>query len=141
MNTEQTGFLTPKQQKFCDEYLTDLNATRAALRAGYSVSTALNGQLMQLPKIRCYLQKRTGEASRKAQISHEMVLAELGKIAFANMRNYYHSDGSLKGAQELTADEAAALWCIRVTDGQAGQSSFIRLNNKLSALEIGRAHV
>jgi len=112
MNNEQTGFLTPKQQKFCDEYLTDLNATRAALRAGYSVSTALNGQLMQLPKIRCYLQQRTGEASRKAQINHEMVLAELGKIAFANMRNYYHNDGSLKAAQELTDDEAAALWCV-----------------------------
>ena len=118
-----------------------MNATRAALRAGYSASTALNGQLMQLPKIRCYLQQRTGEVSRKARINQEMVLAELGKIAFSNMRNYYHSDGSLKGVHELTDDEAAALWCLKVTDGESGQSAFIRLNNKLSALEKIARHL
>jgi phage terminase small subunit len=47
--------LTPKQQRFCDEYLIDLNATKAALRAGYSGATALSGQLMLLPKIKHYL--------------------------------------------------------------------------------------
>ncbi|WP_175404123.1 terminase small subunit [Mucilaginibacter sp. PPCGB 2223] len=133
--------LTPKQQKFCDEYLIDMNATKAALRAGYSAGTALNGQLMQIPKIRYYLQQRTEEVSRKTQISHEQVLAELGKIAFANMRNYYHSDGRLKGAHELTDDEAAALWCMKVTDGKDGQSSFIRLASKLSALEKIARHL
>jgi len=133
--------LTPKQQRFCDEYLIDMNATRAALRAGYSASTALNGQLMQLPKIAAYLQQRREAASAEAQITHQMVLAELGKIAFSNMANYYHPDGRLKGVHELTPDEAAALWCLKVTDGEAGQSAFIRLNNKLSALEKIARHL
>ena len=110
MNNEQTGFLTPKQQKFCDEYLIDLNATRAALRAGYSSSTALSGALMRIPKIAAYLQQHRETASREAGINHQMVLAELGKIAFSNMANYYHKDGSLKGVHELTPDEAAALY-------------------------------
>src|ERR1700744_1191481 len=104
MSDVLTGFLTPKQQKFCDEYLTDLNATRAALRAGYSSSTALSGALMRIPKIAAYIQQRTEAASREAQITHQMILAELGKIAFGNMRNYYHSDGRMKGVHELTAD-------------------------------------
>lgn len=133
--------LTPKQQKFCDEYLTDMNATRAALRAGYSASTALSGALMRIPKIAAYLQQHREKASKAAQINHQMVLAELGKIAFSNMANYYHNDGSLKGMHELTADEAAALWCLKVTDGENGQSAFIRLNNKLSALEKIARHL
>jgi len=141
MNNEQTGFLTPKQQKFCDEYLTDMNATRAALRAGYSASTALSGALMRIPKIAAYLQQHRETASREAQISHQRVLAELGKIAFSNMGNYYHKDGTMKGVHELTADEAAALWCMKITEGEHGQTSFIRLNNKLSALEKIARHL
>jgi len=137
----ETNVLTPKQQKFCDEYLIDLNATRAALRAGYSASTALSGALMRLPKIAAYLQERTATASREAGITQQMVLAELGKIAFGNMANYYHSDGRLKGVHELTADEAAALWCMKITDSKEGQTTFIRLNNKLSALEKIAKHL
>lgn len=141
MNNDLTGYLTPKQQKFCDEYLIDLNATRAALRAGYSSSTALSGALMRIPKIAAYLQQRTAAVSREAGITHKMVLTELGKIAFSNMANYYHKDGSLKGVHELTPDEAAALWCLKVSDGKDGQSTFIRLNNKLSALEKIARHL
>jgi phage terminase small subunit len=84
--------LTPKQQRFCDEYLVDLNATKAALRAGYSGATALNGKLMTIPKIRYYLQQRTEAATRKAQVNHEMILNELCKMAFGNMGNYFTSE-------------------------------------------------
>ncbi len=133
--------LTPKQQRFCDEYLIDLNASQAALRAGYSGPTALNGYLMTIPKIRYYLQERTEQVSRKAQVNHEMVLAELMKTAFSNMRNYYRDDGSIKGMHELTDDEAAALWCMKISEGKDGRSSFIRLNNKLSALEKIAKHL
>ena len=112
--------LTPKQQKFCDEYLIDLNATQAALRAGYSGSTALNGRLMTIPKIRYYLQQRTQEVTKKAQLTHEMVLSELTKIAFGNLVNYYRSDGTMKGMHELTPDEGAALWGLTVTEGKDG---------------------
>ena len=48
--------LTIKQQLFCDEYLKDMNATRAALRAGYSAETAMNGSLMRKPKIKAHLE-------------------------------------------------------------------------------------
>ncbi len=137
----EPNVLTPKQQKFCDEYLIDMNATRAALRAGYSGTTALSGALMRLPKIAAYLQERTATASREAGITHQMLLAELGKIAFGNMANYYRSDGTLKGVHELTADEAAALWCMKITDSKDGQTTFIRLNNKLSALEKIAKHL
>lgn len=106
-------FLTPKQQLFCDEYLTDLNATRAALRAGYSTTTALNGQLMALPKIRSYIKEHTEAATQKLQVNRDRVLAELCKIAFGNFGNYYLPDGSLKPMQALSDDEKAALWHVK----------------------------
>jgi len=131
--------LTPKQQLFCDEYLVDMNATRAALRAGYSKSTALNGQLMTMPKIELYLKQRTQEKAKKLQVDHEMVLAELTKIAFANMGDYFGADGKLKPMHEIADDKKAALWNMRVSEDKNGPTVHIRLNNKLTALEkIGR---
>src|SRR4051812_11160297 len=96
--------LTPKQQRFCDEYLIDLNATKAALRAGYSSGTALNGKLMTIPKIRYYLQQRTDMAVEKAKVNHDMILSELCKVAFANMGNYFMPDGTMKPMRDLTPD-------------------------------------
>ncbi|OCX50595.1 hypothetical protein BEL04_22740 [Mucilaginibacter sp. PPCGB 2223] len=141
MENTTTGLLTPKQQKFCDEYLIDMNATRAALRAGYSSSTALSGALMRIPKIAYYLQERTNAAARQAQVTHQMILTELSKIAFGNMRNYYRSDGTLKGVHELADDEGAALWSMRITETAEGKTTFIRLNSKLGALEKMAKHL
>lgn len=55
--------LTAKQQRFCDEYLIDLNATQAAIRAGYSEKTARNiaNENLTKPDIREYIDKRMKE--------------------------------------------------------------------------------
>lgn len=55
--------LTPKQQLFCDEYLTDLNATQAAIRAGYSKKTArsIATENLAKPAIRAYIDQRMAE--------------------------------------------------------------------------------
>jgi hypothetical protein len=70
-----------------------------------------------------------------------MVLTELTKIAFGNMVNYYHSDGTIKGMHELTEAEGAALWGLTVTEGKNGTTIRIRLNSKLSALEKIAKHL
>jgi hypothetical protein len=131
-------FLTPKQQLFCDSYLTDFNATRAALRAGYSTSTALNGQLMQMPKIKYYLQERMAETSAKFDINHNAVLAELTKIGLANMGNYFGEDGKVKPMNEISADDMAAVESIVVSpDGTVK----IKLYSKMAALEKIAKHL
>lgn len=55
--------LTAKQQRFCDEYLIDLNATQAAIRAGYSVKTAyaIGQENLKKPMIKNYIEKRMAE--------------------------------------------------------------------------------
>ena len=55
--------MTAKQQRFCDEYLIDLNATQAAIRAGYSEKTAavIATENLRKPNIRDYIEKRMSE--------------------------------------------------------------------------------
>jgi hypothetical protein len=128
--------LTAKQQRFCDEYLIDMNATAAALRAGYSRATALTGQLMREPNVAAYLEQRTKEVRQKLQVSHEMIAAELVKMAFANLGDYFGDDGKLKPMNEMTDDAKAALWNLKITDHKDGSSTVqLRLCSKLSAIE------
>ena len=133
--------LTPKQQLFCDEYLKDLNATRAALRAGYSGAMALSGKLMQLPKIKAYIKHRTKKTASKMEIVRNDFLTELCRIAFANMGDYFDDDGKMKPMNQLTSDQKAAIWNIKMTENDKGSTLQLRLNNKLGALEKIAKHL
>lgn len=84
--------LTPKQQRFCDEYLIDLNATQAAIRAGYSEKTAYRtgADNLRKPQIEEYIAKRQKELSRSTEITQERVIKELALIAFSNNADYAH---------------------------------------------------
>ena len=77
--------LTDKQRKFCDEYLIDLNATQAAIRAGYTEKYANTNasKLLQNTTISQYI-------SRKTEITQERVIRELALIAFSNTADYAH---------------------------------------------------
>ncbi|WP_295650998.1 terminase small subunit [uncultured Mucilaginibacter sp.] len=141
MKTIDAFTLTPKQQRFCDEYLIDMNATRAALRAGYTQATAMNGQLMEMPKIQAYLKKRTAEAAQKLQVSHETLLGELMKVAFANMGDYFGDDGKIKAMNDILDDKKSAIWSLKVSEGKYGTTVQLRLHNKLAALEKIAKHI
>lgn len=80
------GRLTDRQKAFCDEYLIDLNATQAALRAGYSPKGAQRMAVrnMQNPLVQEYLNERREARSKRTQITQDFVLGELMKIATAN---------------------------------------------------------
>jgi hypothetical protein len=134
--------LTPKQALFCDEFFKDFNATKAALRAGYSAETALSGYLMTLPKIKCHLQQRGAEAAEKAQVTHAMLLAELKTVGFARMSHFFGADGKPKAMQDVDEDTKAALLNYTVTEDKNGATTIkIRMNNKLSALDKLAKHL
>jgi hypothetical protein len=134
--------LTPKQALFCDEFFKDFNATKAALRAGYSAETAVSGYLMTLPKIKCHLQQRGAEAAEKAQVTHQMLLAELKVVGFARMTHFFGADGKPKAMQDVDEDTKAALLNYTVTEDKQGATTIkIRMNNKLSALDKLAKHL
>lgn len=78
--------LTEKQKRFCEEYLVDLNATQAAVRAGYKQKTARSqGQRMLTNvDIQNYLQELMKKQSERTGITADDVINELKEIAFAN---------------------------------------------------------
>lgn len=82
--------LNDRQKKFCDEYLIDLNATQAAIRAGYTDKYANTNasKLLQNTTIKEYIQKRQAERIKRTEITQDMVLKELAIIAFSNAADY-----------------------------------------------------
>ena len=82
--------LTAKQQRFCDEYLIDLNATQAAVRAGYKERYAHTNanKLLQNTTIAEYIKKKKAEREQRTEITQDMVLKELALIAFSNAADY-----------------------------------------------------
>ena len=79
MNTKN---LTPKQQRFIDEYLVDLNATQAAIRAGYSRNSArqIGVENLSKPVIAAAVAKAKRERSEATKIDAEYVLKRLHQI-------------------------------------------------------------
>ena len=82
--------LTAKQQRFCDEYLIDLNATQAAIRAGYSPKTAeqLAYQLLQKTSVQNHISELQKKREERTEITQDSVLHELALIAFAKASDY-----------------------------------------------------
>ena len=74
--------MTPKQKRFCDEYLIDTNATQAAIRAGYSEKTAysIGQENMKKPEIRAYIDERLAEIQSKTIASAEEVMQYLTSV-------------------------------------------------------------
>jgi phage terminase small subunit len=78
--------LTPKQQRFVAEYLVDLNATQAAVRAGYSPRTArsIASENLSKPDIAAAIATAKAQVSRRTEVTIEAVVAELAKLGFAD---------------------------------------------------------
>ena len=79
--------LTPKQERFVQEYLIDLNATKAAERAGYSKKTArvIGGENLSKPAIAAAIHAAQGQRARSNAITAQRVLDELAMIAFSDL--------------------------------------------------------
>lgn len=82
--------LNERQQRFCDEYLIDLNATQAAIRSGYSKNTAysMGQRLLKNVEIQNYIAERKADRVERTEITQDMVLRELANIAFSNATDY-----------------------------------------------------
>lgn len=113
--------MTPKQEAFVREYLIDLNATQAAIRAGYSEKTAfqIGYENLTKPEIAEAIAEAQKERAERTAITADRVLQEIARIAFFDMRKLYREDGSLKAPQEWDDDTAAVLAGLDVVEMSA----------------------
>ena len=106
--------LTGKQQNFVNEYLIDLNATAAAKRAGYSIkaATEMGYENLTKPHVAAEVAKRRQRMIEKLEITQEMVVQELAKLAFSNVGDYLRIDADGEpylDFSDLTEAQTAAL--------------------------------
>lgn len=138
--------LTPKQLRFVDEYLIDLNATQAAIRAGYSAKTAaqIGERLLRKVEIQAALSERMKEREQRTEITQDMVVAELAKIAFSDQRKVMTwglSGVKLRDSESLTEDDAAIVSEVSETITAAGGSLKLKTHDKVKALELLGKHL
>ncbi|MFT8276112.1 terminase small subunit [Kerstersia gyiorum] len=150
--------LTEKQRRFVEEYLVDLNATQAAIRAGYSKKTArqIGEENLSKPDIAKAVQEAQARRSERTEITQDMVLRELAKIGFADIRKVVrwgnttlqagvddkgeptievHHGLALIASDEIDDDTAAAI--SEVSEGREGLK--VKFHDKKGALvDIGR---
>lgn len=123
--------LTPKQERFIQEYLVDLNASAAARRAGYSPKNAdvEGSRLLVNAKVQEAIAKAMKEREERVKMTADEVLAELAKLARANMMDYMTigTDGAPRlDFSKLSRDQAAALVEVTVDEYMEGSGENAR---------------
>nr|DAT30424.1 MAG TPA: Terminase small subunit [Caudoviricetes sp.] len=135
--------LNEKQKRFVSEYIIDLNAKQAAIRAGYSPKGAepQASRLLSNAKIQVEIAKAMEDRGKRTGITQDRVLAELSAIAFAKATDYVEvdDDGSvkIKPTAELTEEQKKAIASIK--EGANGIE--IKLTDKTKALEMLSRHL
>ena len=139
------GKLTEKQQRFVDEYLIDLNATQAAIRAGYSVKTANEQGSQNLAKlsIQQAIAEQMAERSKRTGINQDRVVLELAKIALVKMTDIVDSQGRIKS--NASPDDLACIESVKYKESESDTGSSVerevKIASKLKALELLGKHL
>ena len=137
--------LTDRQQQFVDEYLIDLNATQAAIRAGYSVKTAQeqSSRLLSNVMVQRVIAEKMAERSRRTGVNQDRVVLELAKIAFVKLTDIIDEKGKIKDT--ATEDDLACLegYKYKYSDTDTGYSieREVKLSSKMKALELLGKHL
>lgn len=135
--------MTDKQERFCEEYMIDLNATQAAIRAGYSPKTAQeqSARLLSNVMVQNRIAQLQAEQSRRTGVSADRVVRELAKVAFVNAADLIDSKtASLK--TDASRDDLAAVQSVKVKMfGEDGLEQEVKLADKLRALDLLGKHL
>jgi phage terminase small subunit len=137
--------LTAKQQRFVEEYLIDLNATQAAIRAGYSSESANNigPENLLKPIVRAHIDKAMAERSKRTGVNADRVIQELARIAFVNAPDVVDTKNATV-KENASEDDTAAISSVKVKIVDGDFSSVereIRFADKLKALELLGKHM
>jgi phage terminase small subunit len=147
--TDITGKMTPLQDRFCREYITDLNAAAAARRAGYSNSYANRAaqDLLTLPLISSRIAELQAARTRRTEVKADFVLTRLVDELDARVADIYGADGCL-----LPVHEWPEVWqrglvtSIQTTElyngkERIGQAKSVVFADRVKRLELLGRHI
>jgi phage terminase small subunit len=133
--------LTGRQMAFVEEYLIDLDPHQAALRAGYYSGTT--GQsLLKKKEIRELIDAAMKERQERTQVTIDMVVAELAKIAFSDLKDFVKwSKSGRIGLRPCDQVDGRVLAAIEETVNGKSRTKKVKLYDKLKALELLGKHL
>jgi phage terminase small subunit len=144
--------LNDKQRQFCAEYIVDLNATQAAIRAGYSQRTAraIAQELLVKAEVVAKVQALMDERANRTQVTADRVITEVARLGFADLRKLFDANGGLLPVDQWPDDIAAAVASVEVDELfqgygenriQVGYTKKVKLWDKGKALEMLGRHL
>lgn len=147
--------MTDAQKRFCNEYLIDLNATRA-YKVAYpnckkdETARANSSRLLTKANIQGYIAEKQKEREKRTEVTQDMVIQELAKIAFADIRALYDDNGNLKNVKCLEDNIAGAISQLETFEEYEGRgeereyigdTKKVKLLDKTKALELLGKHL
>lgn len=141
--------MTPRQYRFVEEYVIDLNGTKAAIRAGYAVNGAdvTAVRLLALPRVADEVERLKEWHATKSGVTKDRVLRELAAMAFSSIKDYVIDDaGNLSLAPGAPRNAMAAVASIKRKawdDGEGGHTVEVefKLWGKAEPLKLVGRHV
>ena len=133
--------MNPKQSRFCEEYLIDMNATQAAIRAGYSARTArqIGDENLTKPDIAAAVAAGMAARSQRTAITQDKVLADLEAVKQNAMRQTTDKDGNITMANHMAALKACELqgrhlgmWNDRIAVTGGGVSIAVAIRQRIA---------
>ena len=147
--------MTNAQKRFCDEYLIDLNATRA-YKVAYpnckkdETANAASSRMLRNVKVQEYISEKQKDIERRTEVTQDMVIKELAKIAFLDIRKLYTKNGQLKNIADIDSDTAGAISSLETLEEyegyrddreKIGDTQKVKLLDKTKALELLGRHL
>lgn len=135
--------MTDLQKRVAEGYVTYNNISKAAQFAGIEGDNARISawQMLQYDEVQDYIEKLRLEQAERTFITADKVQAEIARLAFSDIRDYYNEDGLLKNPHELSDDAAAALSGIEIIEmfdkngNKIGDTTKVKPYDKLAALD------
>lgn len=147
--------MTNAQKRFCDEYLIDLNATRA-YKVAYpkckedETANAASSRMLRNVNVQEYISEKQKEIEKRTEVTQDMVIKELAKIAFLDIRKLYTENGQLKNVADIDSDTAGAISSLETLEKyegygddreKIGDTQKVKLLDKTKALELLGKHL
>lgn len=148
--------LSAKQIRFANEYLVDLNATQAAIRAGYPAKAArfVGYENLTKPHIAALISQLQAERAARLQVTQDDVLRHVAAVAYSDISTVIKVDASgrviVRNLEELPEHvrlcvESVKQVAVEISDGDGGTTErvqlSVKLHSKVKALELLMAHL
>lgn len=126
--------LTDKQIRFCEEYLIDLNATQAAIRAGYSQRTAgsIGDENLKKPEIKARIEFLQAELAERNKVKADDVIQELKALGFWNIKDFVDTGNAIKDLSQLDRNTLKPVTSIKTKTIYTEQGPEVSVELKLA---------